>query len=710
MAPINQQDQSATRPQSVAGLPIPYDRPLRLRPLLKYPTVAKQVRKALAQQNAPLPQPTAASDAVYQRIRVGSNGHTRSAQLLLPRTLATNEVAPETKPQVSSEVVTGLPRPPKYRGEAPADWSPPRIKLSATPKVPKWLLLQRLGVWLSILLAWGFGNLWNMLRRSNTQIKRAVRLRHLIEQRGGTLVRVGRQMAVRTDILPLRYCEQLAMMHDQMTPFPLSEAISVIEQSTGVAFPELFATFDPTPISTSSINCTYQAILRATGEKVTVKVQRPGIQEVFEADFKLLVWFAWLMEALTLAPPTYSQSYYSELRKILIDELDFRRCAYYLELFERRARKAKKRFFTAPKVYFDLTSERILVQEFVTGMGLWEVLVALEKGDEASLSYLRELNIDPHKVAQRLLFVQHWAVYEHLNFHADPHLAHIIVGPNSTLFFLDYGASGFIDRPRRDLFALLYASQAKRDVWRMVQAVIALFEPLPARDLNKLAHEIQAAYYEHVLAVKSKTAPWYETTSAALWLATFQVIKKHKIPVPSDVLMYVRATLFYDTVAARLSPTIDYAKAYKHYTKDVEKRARKRGLKWLRRRLRQGLLTGDDLVNLEKLMTTGRDLFSRVQRLLAAPYDFAVFFHIIEKWVVTFTTIFRLILLTILLIGVGVGLIYGSHWRSGKTLTWSQMVLQVLGSRLFQAGFGLLALHHLRTILLRLADEHRKER
>ena len=84
-------------------------------------------------------------------------------------------------------------------------------------------------------------------------------------------------------------------------------------------------------------------------------------------------------------------------------------------------------------------------------------------------------------------------------------------------------------------------------------------------------------------------------------------MRKYKVPAPTDVLMFVRATLLYDTLAARLWPKVDYFKEFARYTQDVSERRRKRGMKRLRRRLRTGLLTPDNFAMLEKTAATASD-------------------------------------------------------------------------------------------------------
>jgi ubiquinone biosynthesis protein len=667
---------------------------------VKNAKLGKRVRKAIvksaARQQLPPDNRT--------KISVGENGRTVSA--VMPTASAQSRAE---RPLLTREdVIVSLPRRKQSRAVSSREAAPSRMKVSAAPKVGTALFLARLAVWIGVFVRFTLGNMWDSVRRRDTPERRAVRLRRALEREGGTLVRIGRHMAVRLDILPVRYCEQLATMRDQMPPFSTEEAIAVIERTTGRRLGAIFSTFDPVPIDSSSVRCVYQAVLRHSGDKVAVKVRRPGIHVVFEADFKVLVFLVRLGERLTFIQPGYGEGYYVELRQTLLDELDFRRGARYEELFERRARKSRKRFFTTPRTYGDLLSEEVLVQEFVSGMWLWEVLAVLERKDEAGLAYMRQLNINPRKLARRLLYVQNWAVYEHLSFNADPHPANIIVRANSKLVFMDFGANGFLSRPRRELFARFYACQARRDVWGMAQATIALLEPFPARDVNAIAKEIEQAYYERLLAVESKYSRWHERTSAAMWLAAFRIMRRNRIPAPADVLMYVRATLFFDTLAARLWPKVDYFKEFERYSQDVTERRRKRGLKRLRRRFRSGLLTAQNFATLEKATTTANDLLFRLQRVLSVPYDFAVISLTVEKWVVTLVTVLKLMVSSAVLTVVCAALVIVSGVLAGQNVEIQDSLRQVAASRWYQVALIVLALLHVRVILFRLADKTRK--
>jgi ubiquinone biosynthesis protein len=109
-------------------------------------------------------------------------------------------------------------------------------------------------------------------------------LRQTFANIGGTFIKFGQQMAIRVDLLPYAYCEELTKLLDRVEPFPSAQAITAVERVTGKPLAETFRTFDPAPIGSASVACVYQAIL-LNGDKVAVKVRRPHIGELFEADF-----------------------------------------------------------------------------------------------------------------------------------------------------------------------------------------------------------------------------------------------------------------------------------------------------------------------------------------------------------------------------------------------------------------------------------------
>jgi ubiquinone biosynthesis protein len=270
-------------------------------------------------------------------------------------------------------------------------------------------------------------------------------------------------------MLPVQYCQELANMLDNFLPFPTEEAIATIERNTGKKLDEIFSAFDPPPIGSASIACVFQAVLRDTGQKVAVKVRRPKIYELFEADFRVIELLTSAIETFTIVRPGFTENLRQEIRSTLSSELDFRREARLCELFERRSRKLKKKQFTAPKIFFEHSSEEVLVQEFVSGIWLWEILAAVEQRDPVALERMRQLNIQPKEIARRLIFANNWGVFAHLAFHADPHPANIVIQANNKLVFVDFGACGYINSVRRVIYQRVYESFLNEGPYAMAQ-------------------------------------------------------------------------------------------------------------------------------------------------------------------------------------------------------------------------------------------------
>ena len=230
----------------------------------------------------------------------------------------------------------------------------------------------RLFFWL-----WGFvrfyaGNLGDVVRRRSSVERRAERLRLVFENAGPTFGKLAQQLSMRADMLPYAYCAELSKMLDRAPTFPTEKAIEIVERSLGCPLGAVFAVFDPEPIGSASLACVYQARL-LTGERVAVKVRRPGIGPLIAADLRALDWLLILGETLTILPPGNTRAFRREFEIILFNELNFRAEARYTDIFRRRAEKQKKRRHRRRASSSNICSEEVMVSEFVSGVWMWEL-------------------------------------------------------------------------------------------------------------------------------------------------------------------------------------------------------------------------------------------------------------------------------------------------------------------------------------------------
>jgi len=505
------------------------------------------------------------------------------------RSSADNNHDKEISPE---EILTDIPR---------RDLVTPNIREISLPliqpvkfKTSRIKAFGRLLIWVYMISYFVFGTIWDRILRRDCEPRRAVRLRQVFEKVGGTFIKFGQQISMRIDLLPWPYTVELSKMLDSVPPFHLEKAIEIIERSIGRSWQEIFSVFDPEPVGSASIANVYQAILK-NGDKVAVKVRRPGIGELFMADFKVFDWLLDIAEFLTIVRPGYTQNIREEFQATLLEELDFIQEARFQIMFRKSAKKTGKNFFTAPKIFFDLSSSKVIVQKYSTGMWLWEVMAGVEQKNPQALSRMRELNIDPKKVAHRLMWVNYWGMQENLIFHADPHPANVIVRKNSKLTFIDFGSCGSFNREQRSGLEMTAIASGQNDAEGMARGTLKLFEPLPPLDVKALFQEAEAEYTRVLTIFRSdhEHTEWWERTSVRQWMSFFKFSRENNIPVTIHTLRMIRATLLYDTIAVRICKDLDRFEEYLKFRKFREKQAKNRISKKIKTQFKRGL---DDAV------------------------------------------------------------------------------------------------------------------
>lgn len=448
-------------------------------------------------------------------------------------------------------------------------------------------------------------------------LRKAKRLRKSFEKMGNGFIKFGQQLSMRMDILPSNITDELAKLLDSSPPFDIKYTIQTIERQTGSPLEKTFKYFDPEPVGSASIACVYQAIL-VSGERVAVKVRRPGILKKFVTDLDAIDLVMKVVEFFTLIRPGVTLFIRKELRTIMLEELDFKAEKRYQELFRDYHLKKKKLKITAPIVYHHLCGTEIIVSEFVTGIWLQDIIMAIENHDEAGLAYIKSQKINPKKLAKQLVQGSLFGIFECPFFHGDPHPGNILIQPNNQIVLVDFGACGAFSQKDRNLLAQMHYYYSIQNVRGMVQSVIQLAEPLPPLNVEQLTLELEQVWRHGWYGIQSKHSEWWERTSFRLWYGMMGVLRNYDLPLPMNMLRMIRATLLYDTIAARLYPKIDPFEEYKRFhTKNAEN-AKCR----VQKAMAEGLFFGPEpeaymqIENMWKMGTTG--LF-RLQQLLQYP-------------------------------------------------------------------------------------------
>jgi ubiquinone biosynthesis protein len=440
------------------------------------------------------------------------------------------------------------------------------------------------------------------------------RLRRMFERVGGTAIKAGQQLAIRVDLLPYEVCEELGVLMDRVAAFPAEHAITRVEAAIGGPLNTVFESFDPDPIGSASVACVFQARLKS-GEKVAVKVRRPGVFGQFAADLACFDILTWLMEFVTIVRPGMFRHLRTELSSMLLEELDFTAEARYQRLFRKETREQGLDWVTAPRVFSRLCTEDVLVTEFIEGISCIELLAACETGDEAALATLKRMDIDPIDVAKRVIWLCYWGRFETPFFHGDPHPGNIIVMPGSDLVMLDFGACSTTTFDERDSALEMCKRAVQDDPSGMAAVAISESSPLPHINITRFRGQAEGVFHDMATSMRDPRAGWWEKTSAGMWLGFVEAAAEHQIPVNLDTLRMIRSTLLYDTLSLRLHPDGTYDE-FERYLGDATGRMADRGRKAVTQRLWL-TSTADTVQNMVRMAET-TEYFANAFRMPSA--------------------------------------------------------------------------------------------
>jgi predicted unusual protein kinase regulating ubiquinone biosynthesis (AarF/ABC1/UbiB family) len=567
---------------------------------------------------------------------------------------------------------------------------PKRQREAEVFKAPISLILRRLLIWFQALGYYAYLWLSDRVNGRGEPQHAGERLRATVEKIGGTFVKLGQQLSTRIDILPFETCREFSKLLDDMAAFPIEEAIATVERGIGRPLGEVFAHFDPQPLGSMSIGCVYRAEL-ANGEAVAVKVRRPGIGPLFAADLAALDLFCRAAEMLTLIRPGFTRALRTELRTMLLEELDFQAEARYQELFRNQA-KRDAQDVTAPRVYYEYSNREVLVTEYVRGVWLQDLIAAKESDDRGALDYLASMNVTPRRVARRLLRTFYWSTFETLFYHADPHPGNILVQPDGKLVFTNFGACGPTTHKNRRNYAELFRRQARRDLDGMVQVFGNILSPLPRTDVHNLLKAAEAKVARWQYGFDSKHAEWWERGSAGLWIGIMEMAREHRIPVSIETVRFFRASLLCDTTAARLYDKINGPRELARYQREARRRLQARA----QRRWSREVNVGQLLVEIDRVSDLAGRLVYKLQDLSDQPAT--SFLSTLNKGAFAVSSTLRLTFLVGLFTATAAGISTlteqldgGAFWAlTQKPWYWAVIVL--------------LALRSYRVVQFRLAD------
>ena len=399
------------------------------------------------------------------------------------------------------------------------------------------------------------------LLSQSTSVSLPAVLRTLFERMGATYIKLGQFIASSPTLFPKEYVKEFQKCLDQTEPLPWQSIKRVIEDELG-PISNTFSFVDTTPLASASIAQVHSATLKATGEEVVIKVQKPRIDESLQADLGFLYVAARVLEFLA---PEWERTSLSavtgDIRTSMLEELDFEKEAKNTIEFRRFLQENDlMKQATAPRVYLQHTTKKVMVLEKLDGVSLLDedaVAKVMKDPEQGTEVILTALNIWSMSVTS-----MPW-------FHADVHAGNLLLLRDGRVGFIDFGIVGRISEKVFQSVNELSAALAVNDSEGMAIALCnmgAADEKVDTkqfgRDIERVMQRINNVEADLTVAASSDGSvvgriDVDENEITDLLLELVEVTENNGLKLPREFGLLVKQSLYFDRYLKILAPNVD---------------------------------------------------------------------------------------------------------------------------------------------------------
>ncbi|MBO4249169.1 AarF/ABC1/UbiB kinase family protein [Halomicrobium sp. IBSBa] len=376
--------------------------------------------------------------------------------------------------------------------------------------------------------------------------RRAGRLLDSLLTLGPTFIKLGQLLSTRPDILPPEYIDEFAQLQDRVPPAPWDEARTVLEDELGPV-DEAFDDFEDEAISGASLGQVYRA--EVDGDAVAVKIRRPGIEDLVEADLRAIRWSLPILMYFVGETRSFSlETLADEFSKTIREEMDYGREAEMLT--EIRGNFADNDRIRIPGVVETHSTNRVLTMEYLPGTKINDV------------EELDELSVDRTELAETLQRSYLQMIIDDGVFHADPHPGNLAVQSDGTLVFYDFGMSGRVDPFVQDRIVDFYAAVASQDIDAILDALIEMGTLSPEADRQVMGEVMELA----IADARGEDLEQYRVQQIIQQVE--DTIYEFPLRLPANLALVLRVATVVEGVCVTLDPDFDFITVATEYLRE----------------------------------------------------------------------------------------------------------------------------------------------
>lgn len=381
------------------------------------------------------------------------------------------------------------------------------------------------------------------------------RLRMAFEELGPSFIKLAQILSSRPDLITSHFANEFKKLQDEVPPFPAAEAKRIVEEELKMPVDKIFLEFEDKVVAAASIAQVHRAKL-TDGSEVIVKVQRPDIRDQIETDIGILTTLARLLDKYVPESRFFNPvGIVDEFSRTVRRELDFieeaKNCSRFKKNFEGNTD------IYIPGIYADHITEKVLVMERIDGVRIDDIRGIIALG------------LDRKMLVKMSVNAYFKMILEDGFFHADPHPGNILAMSNGMLAFVDFGIVGRVTEEMMEIMANTFIALINRDFDRLIDQYIELGYLSEDVDLEKFRREFKADLLYFL-------EPLYGMTLQEINFAQYldiitHIALKHRMQIPSDLLLINKAMLILENIGRELDPGFDFIAAAEPYASKLVK-------------------------------------------------------------------------------------------------------------------------------------------
>ncbi len=364
-------------------------------------------------------------------------------------------------------------------------------------------------------------------------------IRESFEELGTTFIKLGQMMSLRSDIIPASMAEEFKKLTDNVKPIGFDLIKPIIEGELCAKIEDIFSEFDEKPIASASISQVYGATLKETGEKVVVKVRKPGITETIRDDMGLILTLARYINKAPYLQNIDFEAIAEEFFQTMNMELDLLLEKSNNEKFIKNFSSPKWEWLHFPKMYSDYCTNKMLVMERIFALKLDDVIKPENKG-----------KFDRKVIAGRGAEVLMKMILNDGFFHADLHEGNIFFGENNSISVIDTGMCGYIDKFMRNKMADLFIAFVAKDWEKTARICLELSEDDEISDKELFVRDLRNIF-------ENLPDNLSEINTAEVVGKVSAVIFKYKLKVPRELTQLIRSFSMIEGLCRKLDPDFE---------------------------------------------------------------------------------------------------------------------------------------------------------